>query len=62
MTIPAIQRRAIQVQRLKRRFGLDRIVLVAGCGIINQARLTEDIKTASLDWIIACPRRRSRIW
>jgi transposase len=38
---------------LKQRFGLDHVVLVGDRGMITQARLTEDIKTAGLDWITA---------
>ena len=44
---------ATQVDKLKQRFGLDHIVLVGDRGMITQARLTEDIKSAGLDWITA---------
>jgi hypothetical protein len=44
---------AAQVQKLKQRFGLDHVVLVGDRGMITQARLTEDIKPAGLDWITA---------
>ena len=44
---------AVQVRKLKQRFGLDHVVLVGDRGMITQARLTEDIKTAGLDWITA---------
>jgi len=44
---------AVQVEKLKRRFGLDHVVLVGDRGMITQARLTADIKTAGLDWITA---------
>jgi transposase len=44
---------AAQVEKLKQRFGLDHVVLVGDRGMITQARLTEDIKTAGLDWITA---------
>lgn len=44
---------AAQVQKLKQRFGLDRVVLVGDRGMITQARLTEDVKAAGLDWITA---------
>jgi transposase len=46
---------ASQVAKLKQRFGLDHVVLVGDRGMITQARLTEDIKTAGLDWITALP-------
>jgi hypothetical protein len=44
---------AIQVETLKQRFGLDHVVLVGDRGMITQARLTEDVKAAGLDWITA---------
>ena len=44
---------AVQVEKLKLRFGLDHVVLVGDRGMITQARLTEDVKTAGLDWITA---------
>ena len=44
---------ASQVKKLKQRFGLDHVVLVGDRGMITQARLTEDVKTAGLDWITA---------
>jgi transposase len=46
-TVPA------QVEKLKQRFGLDHVVLVGGRGMITQARITEDLKPAGLDWITA---------
>jgi hypothetical protein len=42
-----------QVIRLKERFGLDHVVLVGDRGMITQARISEDIKPAGLDWITA---------
>jgi transposase len=42
---------ATQVEKLKRRFQLDHVVLVGDRGMITQARITEDIKSAGLDWI-----------
>ena len=44
---------APQVEKLKRRFGLDRVVLVGDRGMITEARITEDLKSAGLDWITA---------
>src|ERR1039458_3946421 len=44
---------AAQVSKLKQRFGLDHVVLVGDRGMITQARLTEDVKPAGLDWITA---------
>ena len=42
-----------QVTKLKQRFGLDHVVLVGDRGMITQARITEDVKPAGLDWITA---------
>ncbi len=42
-----------QVAKLKQRFGLDHVVLVGDRGMITEARITEDIKPAGLDWITA---------
>jgi len=42
-----------QVGKLKQRFGLDHVVLVGDRGMITQARITEDLKPAGLDWITA---------
>ena len=44
---------ATQVEKLKQRFALDHVVLVGDRGMITQARLTQDIKAAGLDWITA---------
>jgi hypothetical protein len=46
-TVPA------QVEKLKQRFGLDHVVLVGDRGMITQARITDDLKPAGLDWITA---------
>ena len=44
---------APQITKLKQRFGLEQVVLVGDRGMIIEARITEDIKTAGLDWISA---------
>jgi hypothetical protein len=44
---------APQIEKLKQRFGLTHVVLVGDRGMITQARITEDIKSAGLDWITA---------
>jgi transposase len=44
---------APQIEKLKQRFGLDHVVLVGDRGMITQARLTEDVRAAGLDWITA---------
>jgi transposase len=42
---------APQVEKLKQRFQLKHVVLVGDRGMITQARITEDVKAAGLDWI-----------
>ncbi len=42
-----------QIDKLKRRFGLDRVVLVGDRGMITSARIREDLEPAGLDWITA---------
>ena len=44
---------ASQIDKLKQRFLLDHVVLVGDRGMITEARLTDDVKTAGLDWITA---------
>jgi transposase len=44
---------AIQIDKLKQRFHLDHVVLVGDRGMITQARITEEIRAAGLDWITA---------
>lgn len=44
---------APQIVKLKQRFGLKHVVLVGDRGLITQARITEDLKEAGLDWITA---------
>jgi transposase len=42
-----------QIDKLKTRFALDRVVLVGDRGMITEARLEETLKPAGLDWITA---------
>ncbi len=44
---------ATQVEKLKQRFHLDHVVLVGDRGMIIEARITEDVRSAGLDWITA---------
>ena len=44
---------ASQVNKLKERFALERVVLIGDRGMITQARLEETVKPAGLDWITA---------
>jgi transposase len=44
---------APQIEKLKQRFHLEHVVLVGDRGMITEARITEDIKAAGLDWITA---------
>lgn len=42
-----------QIDKLKARFALDRVVLVGDRGMITEARLEQTLKPAGLDWITA---------
>jgi hypothetical protein len=42
-----------QISKLKQRFGVSHVVLVGDRGMITQARISEDVKPAGLDWITA---------
>ena len=44
---------AIQVDKLKRRFGLNHVVLVGDRGMITAARIDQDLAPAGLDWLTA---------
>jgi hypothetical protein len=44
---------ASQVDKLKARFGIGRVVLVGDRGMLTAARLREDVAPAQLDWITA---------
>jgi transposase len=44
---------APQIEKLKQRFHLERVVLVGDRGMITEARLTADLKAVGLDWITA---------
>ena len=54
---------AAQVDKLKGRFGLSRVVLVGDRGMITAARIAEDLKPAGFDWITAlrAPRIRALV-
>ena len=43
----------VQIDKLRQRFGLHRVVLVGDRGMITQARITEELRPAGLDWITA---------
>jgi transposase len=44
---------APRIEKPRQRFHLDRVVLVGDRGMITEARLAEDLKSAGLDWITA---------
>lgn len=44
---------AVQVQKMKKRFGLSRVVLVGDRGMLTSARLREDLGPEQIDWITA---------
>ncbi len=50
-----------QIDKLKARFGLSRVVLVGDRGMITSARIRDELKPAGLDWITAlrAPQIRS---
>src|SRR5215813_14332950 len=52
---------ASQIDKLKQRFRLEHVVLVGDRGMITQARITEEIKSAGLDWITALRAPRSKL-
>jgi hypothetical protein len=44
---------ADQIDKLKRRFGLRRIVFIGDRGMITEARIARDVRPAGLDWLTA---------
>jgi transposase len=42
---------SVQVEKLKDRFGISRLVLVGDRGMITSARVRDDLRPAGLDWI-----------
>jgi len=42
---------APQIEKLRQRFHLDHVVLVGDRGMMTEARITENLKAAGLDWI-----------
>jgi Transposase DDE domain len=42
---------AVQIEKLKARFGIERVVLVGDRGMITAARIRDDLGPAGLDWI-----------
>src|SRR5438105_4633758 len=51
---------AAQIDKLKGRFGLSRVVLVGDRGMITSARIRDELKPAGLDWITALRARQIR--
>ena len=43
----------VQIDKLRRRFGLSRVVLVGDRGMLTEARIREEVEPAGLDWISA---------
>jgi transposase len=50
-----------QVQKIKDRFGISRMVLVGDRGMITSARIRDDLKPAGVDWI-TCLRAPAIQW
>jgi len=44
---------ATQIEKLKKRFGLTRVCLVGDRGMLTSARITDELRPATLDWISA---------
>lgn len=44
---------AAQIDKLRQRFGLERVVLVGDRGMITQARIEQTLRPAGIDWITA---------
>jgi transposase len=44
---------AAQIDKIRKRFGLQRVVLVGDRGMITQARIDAELRPAGLDWITA---------
>lgn len=44
---------AAQVEKLRVRFGLDRVIVVGDRGMLTSARIEQDLRTSGLDWITA---------
>ena len=42
-----------QIDKLRRRFGLSKVVLVGDRGMLTEARIRDEVKPAGLDWISA---------
>ena len=51
-----------QIEKLKQRFGINRVVLVGDRGMITAARIRDDLKPAGWTGSPACAHRRSRRW
>ena len=41
----------VQLDKLRRRFGLERVVLVGDRGMLTEARIREEVAPAGLDWV-----------
>jgi hypothetical protein len=44
---------AVQITKLKTRFGLTRVALVGDRGMLASARIRDELRPAALDWISA---------
>ena len=43
----------VQIEKLRQRFGLERVVLVGDRGRLTEARIREEVRPAGLDWVSA---------
>ena len=46
-----------QIEKLKRRFHLQRVVMVGDRGVLTSARIEQTLRPAGLDWITGCGLR-----
>jgi hypothetical protein len=44
---------SVQIEKLRQRFGLTRVVLVADRGLLTSARIKQEVRPSGLDWITA---------
>lgn len=44
---------AAQIEKLRTRFGIERVILVGDRGMLTSARIEQDLKPAGIDWITA---------
>jgi hypothetical protein len=51
---------AAQIDKLKQRFHLQRVVMVGDRGLLTSARIEQTLRPAGLDWVSHSPSLRHR--